>query len=407
MNRDERQRLSVRRWIDAGGRATVVGCTGYGKTRCAILIIASFVKRNPKFKVLIGVPTEVLKEQWNRELAKNQLFSICKVEIFNTIVKNKYEVDLLVLDEVHGCSSHGNLHIFDCVNYKYILGLTATWERLDHAEKQIEKFCPVCDTITLEDALKNNWVSSYRKYKVLIDVDMTQYTEYNAKFQRLFSFFNHDFKLIMGLIKSPSRAKAWAKSNGKSEGVVRGCCTQFMKYLRARKSFVMSHPKKFEVARKILAARSNCKCILFTASVRDAELFKDLGLVCHSQRKKKDNKAVIDEFNKLSIGLIVSPQALRTGVDIKGLSVGISCSCNSSELLSYQELGRVIRLEENKTAEFFTLVIRGSVEEQWYNNANRNQSYITISEDQLDLVLNNQTISTRPKKGIVDLDSRF
>jgi hypothetical protein len=67
----------------------------------------------------------------------------------------------------------------------------------------------------------------------------------------------------------------------------------------------------------------------------------------------------------------------------------------------------VIRLEENKTAEFFTLVIRGSVEEQWYNNANRNQSYITISEDQLDLVLNNQTISTRPKKGIVDLDSRF
>lgn len=30
MNRNERQRLSVRRWIDAGGRATVVGCTGYG-----------------------------------------------------------------------------------------------------------------------------------------------------------------------------------------------------------------------------------------------------------------------------------------------------------------------------------------------------------------------------------------
>lgn len=407
MNRDERQKLSVRRWIDAGGRATVVGCTGYGKTRCAILAIKAFTKRNPEFKVLVGVPTEVLKEQWNRELAKNQLFSVCKVEIFDTIVKNRYFVDLLILDEVHGCSSPGNLYIFECVEYKYILGLTATWERLDHAEQRIEQFCPVCDQVKLEDALKNNWVSPYRKYQVLIDVDMSQYWEYNAKFQQLFSFFNHDFNLVMELIKSPTKAKMWAKKNGKIEGVVRGYCAQFMKYLRARKSFVMSHPKKFEIANKILDARSDRKCILFTASIKDAELFKNRGLICHSQRKKKENKAIIEEFNQISNGLIVSPQSLRTGVDIKGLSVGISCSCNSSQLLSYQELGRVIRLEKGKVAEFFTLVVRGSIEQTWYSNANRNQSYITINEKQLDIVLNNRDISTRPKKGVIDLEHRF
>ena len=109
----------------------------------------------------------------------------------------------------------------------------------------------------------------------------------------------------------------------------------------------------------------------------------------------------------MSNGLIVSPMALRTGVDIKGLSLGISCSCNSSQLLSYQELGRVIRLEDGKVAEFFTLVIRGSIEQTWYNNANRNQSYITIDENQLDIVLNNGELSTRPKKGPVDLEYRF
>ena len=377
------------------------------KTRVAILAIKAFIKRNPKFKVLVGVPTEVLKEQWNRELAKNQLFSICKVEIFNTIIKNRYIVDLLVLDEVHSCSSPGNLYIFECVEYKYVLGLTATWERLDHTEQRIEQFCPVCDQVKLEDALKNNWVSPYRKYQVLIDVDMTQYWEYNAKFQQLFSFFNHDFNLVMELVKSPTKAKIWAKKNGKLEGVVRGYCAQFMKYLRARKSFVMSHPKKFEIANKILDARSDSKCILFTASVKDAELFKHRGLICHSQRKKKENKAVIEEFNQMSSGLVVSPMALRTGVDIKGLSVGISCSCNSSQLLSYQELGRVIRLEDEKVAEFFTLVIRGSIEQTWYNNANRNQSYITINEKQLDIVLNNGDISTRPKQSIIDIEHRF
>lgn len=407
MNRDERQKLSVRRWIDAGGRATVIASTGYGKTRCAIIAIKAFVKRNPAFNVLIGVPTEVLKDQWNKELAKNQLFSLCKVEIFNTIIKNTYTVDLLVLDEVHGCCSPSNLQIFECVKYKYILGLTATWERLDHAETNLEQYCPVCDRVTLVDALENNWVSPYRRYKVLLDVDMTQYWEYNTKFQQLFAYFNHDFKLVMDLVKSPIKAKIWAKKNGKIEGVVRGYLAQFMKYLKARKSFVMSHPKKLEIANKILDHRLDRKCILFTASVKEAELFKNRGLIYHSKRKKKNNQAVIEEFNILSNGLIVSPQALRTGVDIKGLSVGISCSCNSSELLSYQELGRCIRLEEGKTAEYFTLVIRNSVEENWFSNANRNQPYITINEEQLDVVLNNGDISTRPKRGFVDIENRF
>ena len=63
MNRDERQKLSVLRWIDAGGRASVVASTGYGKTRVAIIAIKAFVKRNPAFNGLIAVPTDVLKEQ--------------------------------------------------------------------------------------------------------------------------------------------------------------------------------------------------------------------------------------------------------------------------------------------------------------------------------------------------------
>lgn len=72
-----------------------------------------------------------------------------------------------------------------------------------------------------------------------------------------------------------------------------------------------------------------------------------------------------------------------------------------------QRIGRVIRAEENKVAEFFTLVIAGSIEETWYNNANKNQSYITITEDQLDVILKGGEISTRPKKGIIDIEHRF
>ena len=81
------------------------------KTRCAIMIIQSLYKRNPQLNVLIAVPTEVLKEQWQKELAINKLFHVCKVEIFNTIVKNIYEVDLFVIDEIcrfKTCLTAGN-----------------------------------------------------------------------------------------------------------------------------------------------------------------------------------------------------------------------------------------------------------------------------------------------------------
>ena len=119
------------------------------------MIIQSLYKRNPKLNVLISVPTEVLKEQWQRELAKYHLFSVCKVEIINTIVKNIYDVDLLVIDEAHLAGGEVNITIFQVVKYRYVLGLTATFERLDGRHVLLEPFIPICDIITLADALKN------------------------------------------------------------------------------------------------------------------------------------------------------------------------------------------------------------------------------------------------------------
>lgn len=407
MTRDERQKLSCKKWLSAGGRATICASTGYGKTRCAVLIIKALLKRNAHLNVLIAVPTEVLKEQWQKELIQHGLFSVCKIEIINTIVKNIYTVDLLVLDEVHLFASEINITVFQAVKYKYALGLTATFERIDGKHEFLTPYIPICDTITLSDALQNGWIAPYRKYKVRIHVDMTQYWEYNRKFQQIFAQFDHDFKMIMDLVTHPKKVKIWAKKRGMQEGVVRGYLATFMRYLRLRKSFVMSHPKKFELANKILDYRKDKKCILFTSTVKDAETFKSRALVLHSQKKKNENKLILDTFNQLDVANIVSPKSLDAGVDVKGLSVGIALTCNSSQVTDTQRVGRVCRLEEGKTAEFFTLVIADSIEENWYSNANKNQHYITIDENQLDIILHGGEVQTRPKQGIIDLENRF
>lgn len=408
MDRTERQKVGIRRWIDGGGRGTLAWSTGLGKTYATILLIKELYKANPALAVLVAVPTNVLKEQWVRELAKYQLFSVCKVEVFNTIVKHSYTVDLFVIDELHNAASPVHISMFEKVKYRYFLGLTATFERLDGRHKLLEQYTSICDKITIEEAVQNKWLSDYRNYKVILDVDLTKYNEWNQKFQSLFALFDFNFDLAMKCVQSPRIAALYAKKLGRTLKEIRGIAAAWMKMLRNRKSFVMSHPKKLEIANKILDARKDKKCITFSATIKDAEQFKSRGaLILHSKQKKQENKQIIETFNSLTSGVLSTSKSADAGLDVKGLSVGIILSGDSSKTRTTQRIGRAIRQEEGKIAEIFTLVISKSIEENWYSNANVNQQYITINENQLDIILNGGEVSTKIKRGIADTKYRF
>lgn len=49
--------------------------------------------------------------------------------------------------------------------------------------------------------------------------------------------------------------------------------------------------------------------------------------------------------------------------------------------------GRVIRYQEGKEAEIFTLVIRGTNEESWYSTSTAGKNYIEIDVQELDEIL--------------------
>lgn len=55
--------------------------------------------------------------------------------------------------------------------------LTGTMERLDGKEVIIKQYAPVCDTITMDEAIENGWVSPVREYAVLIDTDLSDYND--------------------------------------------------------------------------------------------------------------------------------------------------------------------------------------------------------------------------------------
>lgn len=187
VTRDERQHEAVTKWLKAKGHASVVAGTGVGKTYIAIKAIQRMRKRYPELNVLVLVPTSALQSQWIEKLTENDVLRNTTVQVMMGASQRKYECDLLIIDECHRINSEVLSNVFNVVKYKAILGLTATFERLDGRDRILAKYAPVCDEIPIEVAMANGWVSPYKDYVVILNVpDIATYKEYNREFQEHF-----------------------------------------------------------------------------------------------------------------------------------------------------------------------------------------------------------------------------
>ena len=406
MTRDERQTLGIKKWIAVNGCGSICYATGVGKTRTALKAVQILCKKRPILNVLVVVPTLFLKQQWLGLIMNAGLIQNCDVEVINTVIKKQWNTDFLIVDECHRMASDTFSALFNSVTYTFIMCLTATLERLDGKEIIIKKYAPVCDTITLSEALENKWVAPVKNYLVLLHVDLTKYKELNKKFNSYFAFFQWDFGVAMDALQNWKFRNKYAKEIGSTPKQVLAQAAQWMKALHARKDFIENHPKKIEVCRMILDARKDKKCITFCPTIKFAESIKR-GITLHSGKKESENKKAIDDFNNATYGVLNSSKALNEGVDIKGLSVGIRMNINSSKITTTQTTGRICRFEPGKTAEMFTLVIADTQEIKWFANSNTSDYIVIDSEDKLNKVLNYDDVQSRQIQFNIDYNNRF
>lgn len=135
----------------------------------------------------------------------------------------------------------------------------------------------------------------------------------------------------------------------------------------------------------ILDARKDRKCITFSSRVKGARAIKR-GLVLSSHAKPKEQREIMEEFIPSKTGVLNTCSMLDEGADIPHLSVAVILGFTSSKTSKTQRIGRVVRKEGDKMAEIFTLVIKDTVDEQWFSNSNTSE-YVTIDEEQLKNVL--------------------
>lgn len=417
MTRDKRQEICIEKWKASNGHATIVAATGFGKTRIAIKTIKWLQIKHPEIKVIIVVPTTSLQEQWMDNLREQGcLMENLQVYVINSVIKQKHECDLLILDEAHRYPADSFSQVFHMVEYYMIMCLTATLERLDGKHALIQKYAPVVDTITIEECLMNKWVSNYKEYAVVIEPDdLDVYNELTKKFNEHFEFFDRDFGLVMSMTGKDGwrRRDSYARElcrDAAALNEVRKSVTihsvECFRAMQARKKYIAEHPEKLRVAEEIIAHRPNQKIITFSSSVSAAERFTD-GYIYTGKTSKKTNRLTLDEFSKMKSGILHSVKLAEEGIDLADLQVGIMLGVNSSKIKHAQTRGRVVRYQEGKEAEFFTLILKDTVEIEWWRKSvGENSACKVIDEENLMKVLRHEPYETytEPLKQFV---SRF
>lgn len=409
LTRDERQQETITKWLQAKGKGTVIACTGFGKTKIAIDCFKKVLTKYPDIKALVVVPTDTLRDQWTSILDSQGLGLNSEVVVINTAAKKPYACDLLILDECHRVPADTFSKVFETVQYKLILGLTATLERLDGKHALIQKHCPVIDEVTLEVAKLNGWVSEFTEFQVIITAkDIDIYRDYNKEFVANFEFFNFDFGLAMSLLgKDGFRNKIklrdeMCKSNPKADKSeilkqINYHSVAFMRAMQNRKKFIHNHPQKIEIAQEIIKHRSDKKIITFSANTAMAESV-GIGYVYTGKESKKKNRITVEEFAVLDKGVINTCQLANEGFDCPGLSIGIVMGLDSSPIKSTQRTGRVVRKEEAKYSEMFTLVLENTVETEWYKKSHKEGTYVTIDVENLMKMLKGESWDPYKKK---------
>ena len=94
-----------------------------------------------------------------------------------------------------------------------------------------------------------------------------------------------------------------------------------------------------------------------------SQTLSDIEIICVNDGSTDSSQEILEKFNESGKGSIInSSKMLTEGLDVKGLNLAIILHNSSSSTERIQKMGRVLRLEENKTAEIFSIIIKETVE---------------------------------------------
>ena len=331
------EKLQVERELHNRYRNLVVAATGTGKTIISAFDFARFYDKNPEAKFLfIAHREEILKQAQGayRGVLKNSNFGelwvgnnkpskyhhlFASIQSLNSQMSNPIDTlalsedyfDYIVIDEVHHIAAKSYREILKHFSPKILLGLTATPERHDGTDI-LSDFCHVIAAeIRLPEAINQRHLSPFQYFAIDDDTDLTKIKWSKGRYDiaELTNLYTYKDQRVLRILQSLDEI------------------VTDISEMRAL-AFCVSKEHANFMAKKFTLKNIACG-VLTSDNSKDREVMQQ-----RLKSKQINVLFVVDIFNE--------------GVDIPELDTLLFLRPTESLTIFLQQLGRGLRLTDNK-----------------------------------------------------------
>ncbi len=340
--------------------------TGAGKTHVATMAIEMCGRQT-----LVIVPTLDLMNQWyelllatfNAEigLIGGGFYEIGAITVttyasaFRHQERLGNQFGLVIFDEAHHLPSEGYKYAAEFAIAPFRLGLTATPERTDGGESELERL--VGKTVYRLEAqeIAGEYLADYTLERIEVDLTETEREMYETE-RTIYTNFRRKMNLPYG----QEGWRLFLIQSARSEDGRRA-----MKAYRNYKKIALGTESKLQVLQDLLTRHRHDKTLIFTAENEMVYRISNdyfVPAITH-ETNVKERKFWLDAFNNGDVLALATSKVLNEGVNIPDASVAIILSGSGSSREHIQRLGRILRKKGDKQAVLYEVVTRNTTEE--------------------------------------------
>lgn len=276
----KKQQWCLRNWRQNQYKGTIEAATGFGKTFMGVMAVNEMLQTlRSDATTNVVVPTDYLRNKWREEAVTHRLPNI-KIDTINSWVsRGGSKSDLLILDEIHGYTG-GDVWstVFDIMDYKRILGLTAK-EREKAEDKQVlNEYAPIVAQVPMSECLANGWVAPFTIYNFGLELgqkDREYYDSMHKKFIKYFSTFDFNLGKMFACLQNEKDREEVANDLNWKPKMVMVHAAQANRTMQRRKKWLYTHDLIFDKSVEIINSFPNKRIITFSEVTSFADRLED------------------------------------------------------------------------------------------------------------------------------------
>lgn len=307
--------------------------TGFGKSKLAINLINHIQsKHNKTVNILLLVAKTVHKQTWLNEINKwgGLNNSWITIECYESLKKYKDTTfDIVVCDELQHLSElRKEILETITINLSFI-GLSATIKRelKDYFKYKYNANIISC---SLGRAIEDNVLPEPVIYLLPLSLDNSKYTFKAKKFKREFITTQKGYYDTLSSLIEWYKGKYFITRNERIKNLWLSTAGKRLKWLSEQKEYIIT---------SLLDKFKEQRTLTFCSSIEQSERLGKYNITS----KNKDSVKNLDMFNSNKIKHITAVNILNEGVNLTNCRIGIFCNLNSSEIITKQRTGRLLR----------------------------------------------------------------